>query len=341
MSFSYVDKAFVVPPDSFPLVSIIIPAYNSGRFLKTMLDSIYSQTYPSLEVIVAYDEKSSDDTLNILKYYEENYHLIIDSNKDSSSGTARNRGLLLANGEYVIFLDADDIIIPEYIESLVKIFLEYPDLDVVCGNRALATESDYLDCYESALKSPSSIQIHTQKEALHNMVLGRDYCGEPWVWLVKKNYLNNYGIRFPDYSYGDDTVYVLKLILNTHRVGYNTKKGYVYIEHPSSVTNRIPTYLELYEKRTNCRRDITELLMENHMEIYEEYCNVWNRALALYFSKFGYEEFMFNLKKYNIQCLRSVEGDCLLAIFNAWCFNMSKSLYWFICHFVIKAYNRV
>ena len=119
------------------LVSIVIPAYNAGKYLREMLESIYAQTYSHIEVIVAYDTKSSDNTLEILQTYSKKYGLIIDIGRDSSSGDARNRGFKLVRGEYVIFMDADDFITSTYIEDLMSIYAEHPKLNAVCGNMGI------------------------------------------------------------------------------------------------------------------------------------------------------------------------------------------------------------
>ena len=125
-----------------PKVSMIIPAYNATKHLRIMLDSIYAQTYPNIEVIVAYDVKSTDTTLQILREYQTEKSLIIDEGKDNSSGQARNRGIKLATGDFVIFVDADDIMIPSYISDMMRIFVQHPELEVVGSGRLISSEGE-------------------------------------------------------------------------------------------------------------------------------------------------------------------------------------------------------
>lgn len=108
------------------LVSIIIPAYNAAHYIETCLRSIYSQTYSYFEVIVAYDEKSTDDTLCVLTSLSEQYPHHIDIGRDTGSGAARNRGFQFAKGEFIIFVDADDELLPEYLSSMITLFTKYP-----------------------------------------------------------------------------------------------------------------------------------------------------------------------------------------------------------------------
>lgn len=310
------------------LVSIIIPAYNAGKHLQMMLGSIYAQTYQYLEVIVAYDIKSTDNTLAILRDYEIRHGLIIDEGKDSSSGEARNRGLKLAKGEYIIFMDADDLIIPSYIEDLIDVFVQHPELNVVCGEHVHSEEMDVETRYSEALSSPDIIQLHSQKESLQNMIWGTKYYGEPWTWLVKRDYIDEYNVHFPNYSYGDDTVYVFQLILNTDKVGYTTKIGYIFIIHTTSLTNSVSSNVELWDKRTKARTDIVSLLSEKHPRVLHDYLQIRLRSLAREFTKLDYSEYRKMLEYIGIQHLSSTECDPLLSKLSLCVFNISKWMYW-------------
>ncbi len=93
---------------SEPLISIIIPVYNVEKYLSKCLDSVINQTYKNLEIICINDS-SQDNSLKILKRYAEidsRIKVIVKENEGVSE--ARNRGLDVSNGEYIMFVDADD-----------------------------------------------------------------------------------------------------------------------------------------------------------------------------------------------------------------------------------------
>ena len=102
-----------------PLVSIIIPAYNSGKYIKECLDSVLAQTYQNWEAIVVYSP-SKDDTIIVLEDYlfEKRIHLIIESKK-SNCAIARNTGIAASNGDYIAMLDSDDWWMPTKLQEMV------------------------------------------------------------------------------------------------------------------------------------------------------------------------------------------------------------------------------
>lgn len=114
------------------LVSIIIPAYNAEAFIQTAIESVLAQGHRPLEVIVV-DDGSSDDTAGIA----ERFGPPVSCHRQKNGGppVARNRGLAVARGEYIGFLDADDLYEPGRIELQLAKLRENPALEVVIGKK--------------------------------------------------------------------------------------------------------------------------------------------------------------------------------------------------------------
>ncbi len=108
------------------LISCIVPVYNSERYLKEALDSILVQTYRPLEIIVV-DDGSTDGTAEVVAGYGKGVRTVWQPN--AGPAAARNRGLSLVQGEFVAFLDADDLWDPEKLERQMARFRARPDLD--------------------------------------------------------------------------------------------------------------------------------------------------------------------------------------------------------------------
>ncbi|MGK7876184.1 MAG: glycosyltransferase family 2 protein [Xenococcaceae cyanobacterium] len=121
-----------------PLVSIVTPSFNQGRFIERTLLSVQGQSYPHIQHIVI-DAGSTDETLEILKRYEGTYNLQWLSEPDRGMYNAINKGLRLVKGDILAYLNTDDKYLPWTVETAVKHFLANPDTDVVFG--------DHLDVY--------------------------------------------------------------------------------------------------------------------------------------------------------------------------------------------------
>ena len=117
-----------------PTVSVIIPCYNLAAFLPEALNSVLNQQYQDWECIVA-DDNSSDDSVEIASRYAEKdsrFH-ILPSDQRGGVSRARNRGVEASKGRYLLFLDADDILLPHYMEKAVRILDNNNQVTIVSG----------------------------------------------------------------------------------------------------------------------------------------------------------------------------------------------------------------
>lgn len=112
---------------SLPKVSVVITNYNYGRFLQQTIESVLAQTYPNIEVIVV-DDGSTDETWEVIAKYPQ--ITVIRQHREGVS-VARNKGAMAASGDYLAFLDSDDMWAPQKIEKQVQKFLNNPDLGAV------------------------------------------------------------------------------------------------------------------------------------------------------------------------------------------------------------------
>ena len=128
-----------IHPATTPTVSVIIPAYNAAKFIGEALDSVFTQTFTSHEVIVVNDGSHDTDELEReLKRYPEALRYIKQENQGAAA--ARNTGLRAAAGEFVAFLDADDTWLPDFLEKQME-FLKRSKADLVYADALLSGES--------------------------------------------------------------------------------------------------------------------------------------------------------------------------------------------------------
>lgn len=109
-----------------PLVSVIIPVWNAGGNIGKLVNDLFVQTYDNIEII-AVDDGSTDNSLQALKDLAKNdARLKVVHQENAGVGAARNRGIEIATGKYLIFIDADDEVLPEFVEALVQPMQENP-----------------------------------------------------------------------------------------------------------------------------------------------------------------------------------------------------------------------
>ncbi len=113
------------------LISVVIPAYNAEQFIGQTIQSVLDQTYPCHEIIVV-DDGSTDRTQEVLKKFDGKIHCLSQQNKGPSA--ARNAGIQAAQGDFICFLDADDLWIPEKLEVQLAFMEANPDIALVCSD---------------------------------------------------------------------------------------------------------------------------------------------------------------------------------------------------------------
>jgi glycosyltransferase involved in cell wall biosynthesis len=123
----------------FPLVSIVTPSFNQARYLEATLRSVLGQDYPNMEYLVV-DGASSDGSIEIIRRYADRLTWWV-SEKDSGQSEAINKGLHRARGEFIGWLNSDDLYLPGAVSAAVKVFQSHPQAGLVYGD-AQAIDAD-------------------------------------------------------------------------------------------------------------------------------------------------------------------------------------------------------
>lgn len=171
------------------LVTVIIPVYNIAPYIANCLDSVISQEYKNLEIIVVNDG-STDNTVEIInKYVNIDHRIILINQSNSGVSEARNKALNCAQGKYMTFIDGDDWVAPDYISEMYSKIKEF-DADIVkCGFEFINIETGKFRRYKEKLK------LLSKKQALQDYMSGRAISSSVWGTLYKKS-LFTCDIRF-------------------------------------------------------------------------------------------------------------------------------------------------
>lgn len=210
-------------------VSVIIPVYNTEKYLEECLKSVINQTLKEIEIICI-DDGSTDNSPDILKEYsEKDGRIRIYSQTNKGQGAARNRGIDLAKGEYVYFIDSDDFMEINALEKAYDCCKQY-DLDFVMF-QIINYIDESKEYYEDYTYNIASLLEHEKFKGVFNY---KD-CGEkifeitvqPCNKLYKREFLLNHNIRFPEGLIFEDNVFFFNIMLSAQRT-YVIKK-HLYI----------------------------------------------------------------------------------------------------------------
>ena len=223
--------------DSLPLVTIVTPSYNMAEFIEETIKSVLNQSYPHIEYIVA-DGGSDDGTLDILEKYSDDLTFI--SGPDNGQTDAINKGLRMAKGEILAYLNADDLYTPTAIEDIVKVFLSNPDIGLVYGD------------IEHIGKEGDRLNIHKTGEInLKEYISCRFYLPQPSVFFSREVWETT-GEFDDSLHLAMDYDYWLRALLH-HKPHYLPKvlsKARIYWEAKSSALNHhyLDERLRIFEK---------------------------------------------------------------------------------------------
>ena len=218
-------------------LSYILPIYNVEQYLAQCLDSIFSQDLPEDEYeVICVNDCSTDGSLKILKQYQSVHpHMqIMTFEQNRGLSAARNEGIRIARGKYIWFVDSDDFIGTNVTSQLLQ-KAEADDLEVLLFNYC-----DYTDEI-GIVNEPHTFAEHSAQSGIDfvNEVFGDAFIyhlGYVWRFLLKREYILQIGLIFPEGQYWEDTVYFPKAILSANRVASTDVLGYYYRKNSSSIS---------------------------------------------------------------------------------------------------------
>ena len=218
--------------NEYPKISVIIPSYNSGKFLNEAIESVVNQTYKNLEIIIVNDG-SIDDTEKIAKEWQEKDKRVRYLKYQSNRGlpAARNTGIKNSQGDYLAFLDADDIWLPSKLETQLEKIKE--------------TKSDLIfsNWYIWSAKSNHKSLAITKKIFLGSLNQSRLLClfirrnlGNPSTALLKKEKLFEVGFFDEELFSSEDYDLWLRFILKGGKISFINQPLIYYRKHSEQMT---------------------------------------------------------------------------------------------------------
>lgn len=215
--------------DTKPMVSVIIPTYNRLAYLKQAVNSCLEQTYVRVEIIVVDDGSTDDTESSVRALIDGPWQGKVEYCKQDNAGAsaARNRGLKLARGEYVQFLDSDDLLLPEKISLQVEVLKEAGAATEVCSCYGLSGG------FDEDLASMRRICIHCDQpvDYVRAMAKGGIHAMQTSAPLWRRDFLLSQDGWREDISLGDDREYHVRLLSKCSTILFVDAPLYVLREH--------------------------------------------------------------------------------------------------------------
>lgn len=257
------------------LVSIIIPIYNVEKYLDKCINSIVEQTYNNIEIILVNDN-SPDNSIDICKKYEKLDNRVVLINKKHNQGVsaARNSGIEISKGEYIVFVDADDWLDKGYISYMVNM-IKQNDCDFGISKNCYKYDNEVSN-------TTDKIEIISSEEATALLLSPIIEVG-CWNKIYKRSLLINNNINFNTKQYfGEGLLFITTIAQASKKVAVSSKKMYHYRQDNSTSATkefRIDKYKN-GEKSLDIIRDSLKSKSEIVLQqLYLHYCLFYSNAI--------------------------------------------------------------
>ena len=239
-----------------PLVSVVIPTYKRNDTLLRAIDSVYSQTYKNLEVIVVDDnaefpEIREANEKNLIKYPNV---VLIKNEKNLGGGLSRNAGIKVASGEYIAFLDDDDEYLPEKIEKQLDLMIEKKSDNIAV-----------IYCYAEMINVDGSVYTYINDNEGVALLENIEHCLAPTsFWLCDKEKLLSVG-AFENISSRQDASLLMKLLVKGYSV-YRVPETLLKYYWHNSVSGISGSSLKSVNAEVQYRNTFLKLAKEQNIE---------------------------------------------------------------------------
>ena len=261
-------------------VSVIIPFYNGEEYLDETMTHIIGQTLKEIEIICV-DDESVDGTLDRLREYEkQDDRITVLTQKKANAGVARNLGMQKATGEFLLFLDSDDLFEAEMLEKMYQTCKEHQAQVCVCNADQYDMEQKiFIDKPQYLRKKFLPEQMPFSKETIGKYILYFT-TSVPWNKMVKRSFVEEKGIIFQDIARANDQFFSVMILLLADRITVVTDKLVHYrVRQKENLTTKFSeTPLCAYEAMLAVKEKLDELHLLDEADVK---CALENKILNL------------------------------------------------------------
>lgn len=248
-------------------LSIIIPIYNVEKYLRECLMSLTGQTNQDFEVILVNDGSTDGSSEIVSQYKQEHENVKVIEQENKGLSEARNAGLKVATGEYLLFLDSDDWLDEKTVEVLVKIVYERElDLLLFGGRKRTISEKKIVNEEHFGYKH-NNLEFKTGLELYHYLHTQEDYSSCVVLQCIKRTLLENCNLSFYPGILHEDHLYTFQVLMNAKKCGVVSEELYLYRIREGSITTSNKGYALNFKGMSISFREMVEWYIEHQEEI--------------------------------------------------------------------------
>lgn len=216
-------------------ISVIVPVYNTSQYLSECLNSILSQNFIDFEVICVNDGSTDDSATILEKFSKENDSIKVFYQDNQGLSAARNKGLSEATGKYIVFVDSDDILLPQMLEKTYT-KAEEMELEVLGFN---FTEDVKIDTHKKTF-SADDVLVDGQYYFLHYYIENKDFpSSSSCSYIYNRKFLNDNNLQFKEGIYHEDEHFFVRMIILVRKMAFINQDLYYYrTSRTDSITNK-------------------------------------------------------------------------------------------------------
>lgn len=217
-----------------PEISVIVPVYNCEKYLEKCINSILSQTFDDLELILINDGSSDNSGKICDEFKEKDSRVKIVHQKNMGVSVARNVGLDVSEGKYIGFIDGDDYIESDMYEFLYNNIKKNEAEVAICGIANIFMKNNGSEKLTRQISDFSGVKVLNGEEAFSESLKSKIFSVNPVNKLFDKKLFD--GKRFPEGKISEDAFLIPKVLLKANKVVCSSDIKYYYIRHENSIT---------------------------------------------------------------------------------------------------------
>lgn len=313
--------------NSKELVTVIIPVYNVEKYIHKCIESVISQTYKNIEIILIDDGSIDNSGIICDEYMKKDSRIRVIHKENKGVSNARNSGIELANGKYVTFVDSDDYLSSKYIEVLYECMINN-NVDLVISNG--------IDIYENRICNKNENKhdiLMTRDECLRELLTEKNFSHVCWGNLYKKEFLEECYFN-SDYRIAEDLDFLYNYISKSKKVYFTSKKTYYWVIRNTSAIH-LP-YSEKWNDELNICASIIERNYGKKNDLYSHSIGKYIRANVNQAHRFNLDRKQVNSIRNNIKLYKNeilgYEGFSAKYKFKIILFLYSYGLFKIVCN---------